>query len=155
MIATYMIGAKFTSCSPDLGELAVIDRLEQLNPVAVFITDGYAYKEKWFDVCGKSGRIVSRLKTVSIAIVCEGGDLVSGNERLREVFSDIPSSVELSLLSSILQNQTDRSEDCNILSHYLYKFDEPVLILFTSGTTGKPKALAHGPGVILNHVKVN
>lgn len=140
MLATAAIGAVFSSASPDFGVQGVLDRFSQIEPKILFACDGYFYNGKRIDCLGKVADISARLptvrKTVVVPYVTEGG-------------APLPMSkgVWLDAFTAPCADQED-------LRFEQIGFDDPLFILYSSGTTGIPKAIVHGAGgTLLQHVK--
>ena len=126
MLATTSIGAIWSSCGSELGPVAVLDRLSQIEPKVLFSVDGYPYKGKTFNFLPNAGRIARELpsleKVVVVPYVSENPDI-----------SCVPKSV----------SYTDFiSEGCGAeIEFEQVDFSHPVYIVFSSGTTGKPKCM--------------
>jgi acetoacetyl-CoA synthetase len=138
-LATASIGAVWSSCSPDFGPASVVDRFAQIEPKVLFAVDGYRYDGKDFD----------RLETVA---------------RLQEAMPSLERTVVLPYLSeepdlSPLQDAMPWEEllaagDGAELSFDRVPFDHPLWVLYSSGTTGLPKAIVQGQGgILLEHLK--
>ncbi|MEM2312915.1 MAG: acetoacetate--CoA ligase [Candidatus Nezhaarchaeales archaeon] len=138
MLATTSIGAVWSSCGTELGSMAVLDRFGQIEPKVLFTVDGYPYKGKTYNVLANVERIVEGIpslrKVVVVPYVTAKPDV-----------SRIPKSV--------LYDEFVSSEERPKLSFEQLPFDHPVYIMFSSGTTGKPKCMVQGPGVLINHLK--
>ncbi|TAK36505.1 MAG: acetoacetate--CoA ligase [Chloroflexota bacterium] len=138
MLATTAIGATWSSCATDIGPEAVLDRLGQIEPTVLFAVDGYFYKGKPFDSLTNAARIArgmpSLLQTVVVGYVNDHPQIDS-----------IPHGV---LYSDFLSKEASPR-----LAFEQLPFDHPVYIMFSSGTTGKPKCMVQGQGVLLNHLK--
>lgn len=138
MLATTSLGAVWTSTSPDFGFDGVIDRFGQVEAKILFVTDGYFYNGKTHDCIEKatviSEKIPSIQKTVVISFV--------GNEWQHQVDHSFIS------WDHVMDNN-------NTEVHYEYvDFHHPLYILYSSGTTGKPKCIVHGTGgILLQHKK--
>ena len=137
MLATTSLGAVWSSCSPDFGASGVVDRLSQVQPKVLFMTDGYLHKGKVFDMSEKNQAVLGLLDSVQTSIMMpllclEASDLYTTN-----CFEDIQQEFEG---SDLIFEQLD--------------FNEPLYILFSSGTTGVPKCIIHGVGgTLLQHLK--
>jgi acetoacetyl-CoA synthetase len=135
MLAATSIGAIWASCSPDFGSQGVLDRFVQLQPKILFCVDGYQYGGKIFDRRDELKRIVAGLD--SLKLVVEMPQL-SQRGRL-----DVP--IQTRSWESLLDHQPVASDDFEFEQVH---FDHPLWILFSSGTTGLPKAIVHCHGGI-------
>ena len=131
MLAATSLGAIWSSASPDFGVDGVLDRFGQIEPKVLFCIDGYYYNGKWIDCSEKNTEITnaipSLLKTVQVSY--HGND----DDDWAALFKPYQAK----------QVEYQRVE-----------FDHPLFIMFSSGTTGKPKCIVHGHGgTILQHVK--
>jgi len=139
MLATTSIGAIWSSCGTELGPGAVVDRLSQIEPKVLFTVGGYPYKGKVFDVLPRLDRIAKGVpsleKIVVVPYMAENPDL-----------GRVPKSV-------LYDNFASQEESLEIKFEQLPS-DHPVYIMFSSGTTGKPKCMVQGAcGILINHLK--
>ena len=124
-LATASIGAVWSSCSPDFGARSVIDRFEQIEPKVLLAVDGYRYNGRDFD---RSAQV----QEIAAAV---GGRLVR--------FGYLDGS-----------GWEDGFEQAGELTFERVPFDHPLWVLYSSGTTGLPKAIVQGQGgILLEHLK--
>ena len=139
MLATTSLGAVWTSCSPDFGERGVLDRFGQVEPTVLFTADGYYYNGTAHDSRDRVASFVAELPSVRQVIVCP---LIEDDPDV----SKIPNAVTL-------RDATAPYAATDIVFEQM-PFDAPVYIMYSSGTTGKPKCIVHGAGgVLLMHLK--
>jgi acetoacetyl-CoA synthetase len=136
-LAALSQGIVWSSCSPDFGVEGVLDRFGQIEPKVLFCADGYRYNGEEHDSLERVARLVDKLPSVRKVVV------VPHLEAQPDV-SEVPKAV---VLAEWLRRYTPREIDFAQLP-----FDHPVFILFTSGTTGKPKCIVHGAGGTLLQV---
>ena len=139
MLATISIGAIWSSTSPDFGEQGVIDRFGQITPRILITVDGYWYNQKTISIADKVINICKQMPSLEHLIVI---DYIGNPANLLAI--DIAINHDI-----IMQNDNYRP-----LSFKKLPFDHPGFILYSSGTTGKPKTIVHRcGGVFLTHVK--
>lgn len=139
MLAVTSIGAIWSSCGTELGPGAVLDRLSQIEPKVLFTVDGNPYKGKIFSVLPSVEKIAKGIPSLEKVIV------VPYMEEKPDV-SCIPNSVLYTDFISHERKLEIRFEQL--------PFDQPVFIMFSSGTTGKPKCMVQGAvGILINHLK--
>ena len=137
MLATSSLGAIWSSCSPDFGANGVIDRFGQIEPKALVTVDAYHYGGRVFAMGDKVRQVLAALPTVETTVVVhykgEGAlDLASEVSHDDFVAPYAPGPLEPEALP----------------------FDHPLYVLYSSGTTGKPKCIVHGAGgTLLQHLK--
>jgi len=137
MLATASLGAIWSSCSPDFGAQAAIDRLGQVTPKVLFICDGHQYQGKKHDGIAKIIELSNAMPSLKQIVICP---IINSHFNIK----DVPGAQKW---SGFLQP----AADCQFVS---LPFAHPLYILFSSGTTGKPKCIIHGAGgTLLQHVK--
>ncbi len=137
MLATASVGATWTSCSPDFGVPGVIDRFGQVRPRILFTADGYFYAGKTIDSLGAVAQLLARLEDVERVVVVP---YVSGAPDL----APLPRAVHFA----------DFGAPGAAEAFERLPFDHPLYLLYSSGTTGKPKCIVHGAGgTLLQHLK--
>ncbi len=135
-LATAAIGAVWSSCSPDFGPAGAADRLCQIDPKVLIAVPHYHYAGKHFDV------------TATIAAVAEDAAL----ERIIVVGEDVPEA--LSALDCTTLDEFVAPFAPKQIAFRRLPFRAPLVILFSSGTTGKPKCIMHsGAGLLIQHMK--
>ncbi|MFB0500349.1 MAG: acetoacetate--CoA ligase [Candidatus Hadarchaeaceae archaeon] len=139
MLATTSIGATWSSCATDIGPMAALDRFGQIEPKVLFTADGYFYKGKTFNTLLNAAEIVNGITSIKKVIVA------SYIEEKPDI-SHVPNSVHYDDFLS-------KESELEIKFEQL-PFDHPVFIMFSSGTTGKPKCMVQGAGgILINHLK--
>ncbi|MEZ4774658.1 MAG: acetoacetate--CoA ligase [Bacteroidia bacterium] len=137
-LATNALGAIWSSCSPDFGTASVIDRFFQIEPKILFAADGYRYNGKSHDRMLAVEELVEALPSVEKLIFLPYLNQNSAPENISD---------------SVLWSATF-SGNPPPLSFHRIPFNDPLWILYSSGTTGKPKAITHSVGgCLLEHVK--
>ena len=134
MLAAASIGAVFASASPDFGVAAVLDRFGQIEPVALIGCAEYVYAGKSIDCRAKLAEIAEGLPTTRLQVVVGAGSHgIDGFIDWRAALAEHPDAR---------------------LTFAQLPFDHPWYVLFSSGTTGKPKCIVHrAGGVLLMHAK--
>ena len=134
MLATSALGAIFSSCSSDFGIEGVIDRFEQIEPKILVSANGYLYNGKVIDRSEEIKTISKRLPSLEHILVVE---YISSN---KDIYN-FPN------FDTVFQSDT-------LESYVLCEFNDPLYIVFSSGTTGKPKCITHSiGGVLIQHAK--
>ena len=136
MLATASLGAVFSSCSTDFGVAGVLDRFQQIEPKILVTVDGYLYNGKPIERHEEVHQIVQGLNTLQNVLILK----YLNENHLKYSFSykDFDSVYR----SKPLENFTK------------VNFNDPLYIVFSSGTTGAPKCIVHGVGgVLLQHAK--
>jgi acetoacetyl-CoA synthetase len=138
MLATASLGAVWSSCSPDFGVDAVLDRFGQIAPKVLFATDGYFYNGKSVDSLPTVRALAERLHDLKAVIVI-------AYRNVQPDLRALPRAVSFGELT--LGERTE-------LRFEPVPFDAPLYILYSSGTTGVPKCIVHGVGgTLLQHRK--
>jgi acetoacetyl-CoA synthetase len=136
LLASASIGAVFSSCSPDFGAQAIVDRFRQIEPRILFACDGYAYGGKSIDCRAKAGSVAEQLAVEHLVIV------PFLNEQ-----PDISELTRAELFTALLVESAPEN-------YAALPFNHPLCIMYTSGTTGVPKCIVHGAGgTLLQHRK--
>jgi acetoacetyl-CoA synthetase len=131
-LATASLGAIWSSCAPEFGARAVIDRFAQIEPKVLLAVAGYRYGGKDIDRRAEVAGIRAELPTVERVVHVPYGSAV------------LPDAVDWNELLA----------DPSSPAFEAVPFDHPLCVLFSSGTTGKPKAIVHGHGgILLEHFK--
>lgn len=139
LLATASLGAIWSSASPDFGTQSVIDRFKQIAPKVMITVDGYRYGGKDFDrlntVKEIQAEIPSLVATITIPYLKEDADFSS-------------------LKNPISWREATEAKSPQPLTFNHVEFNEPLWILFSSGTTGKPKPIVHSQGgILIEHLK--
>jgi len=134
-LACASFGGIWSSCSPDFGKKAIIDRFEQIEPKILIACDSYTFKGKMYKCIDKIKYLVSSLKSVEKVIIVKYRDVGRIEFDNSVYWDEIPATEK-----QIAFEQMD--------------FGDPLYIMFSSGTTGKPKSIVHSVGgTLIQHVK--
>lgn len=139
MLATTSIGATWSSCATDIGSQAALDRLGQVEPKILFTADGYFYKGKRFNTCENAALVAKEIPSLKKVIVVS-------------YISDTP---DINIIPNAVHWKDFIAEDDGLSINFeQLPFDHPLYIMFSSGTTGKPKCMVQSAGgVLINHLK--
>ena len=133
-LATASLGAVWTSCAPEFGVQAVLDRFGQIDPVVLLVVDGYMYGSREIDRRSEVELIRAGLPSLraTVALQYVRDEVAAGAISWNELVAE-PAQVEFDQVAA----------------------DHPLYVLYSSGTTGMPKPIIHGHGgILLEHLKV-
>ena len=137
-LATNCLGAIWSSCSPDFGENAILDRFNQIHPKILLYSEIYLYGGKKINIKEKIKAVFGKIKSAKLLI------------RINYPDSSQEESSEIKDLNSIYDGEIKTKE----IKYEICKFNDPMYILYSSGTTGKPKCIVHNTGgPLIQHMK--
>jgi len=135
MLAATSVGAVWTSCSPDFGLGAVLDRFGQVRPRVLFAATSYRYGGKRFDYLDRVRRVTAGVDSIEKTVL-------------------IPYLEKPAAETGEVHWENCLATPAGDIVFEQLPFDHPVYILYSSGTTGKPKCIVHGAGgTLLQHLK--
>ncbi|MDQ3880951.1 MAG: acetoacetate--CoA ligase, partial [Chloroflexota bacterium] len=137
MLAAASIGAIWSSCAPEFGTRAVIDRFGQIEPTVLIGVDGYRYGDRAVDRADELAEIRAALPSVRATVV-------------------VPYLHQYAPLPPGAISWNDLTAQPGDLRFEPVDFAHPLVILYSSGTTGLPKPIVHGHGgILLEHLKIH
>jgi len=142
MAATAAIGAIWSSTSPDFGVSGVLDRFQQINPKLIFSVEAVSYNMKIHNHFDKLRQVVNGIgnsleKVVIVPFCCQ------------DVQDNQLEGKEISLKTFL-----DRAKGIKSIEYEQVTFDHPLFIMYSSGTTGKPKCMVHSVGgTLMKHLE--
>ncbi|HEU4392230.1 MAG TPA: acetoacetate--CoA ligase, partial [Solirubrobacterales bacterium] len=138
-LASASIGAVWSSCSPDFGPASVVDRFAQIEPKVLFAVDGYRYGGKDFDRRETLVQLQAQMPSLERTVVLPYLDPAP----------DLSALADATTWAELLSEGAGAE-----LAFERVPFDHPLWVLYSSGTTGLPKAIVQGQGgILLEHLK--
>ena len=165
MLATASLGAVWSSCSPDFGVKGVLDRFGQIEPKVLFCADGYRYAGKELDSLERVREIVRQIPSIQRTVVVPYMGMGPGEFETWAAFKrglgtgdgGLGPDASTGSETSAATEGSRPSPQSPIPSPELFvrlPFDQPLYIMYSSGTTGLPKCMVHGAGgTLLQHLK--
>ena len=141
-LSTVAIGAIWSSCSPDFGVKGVIERFSQINPKVLFITDQYFYNGKQINIIDRLPEILKAVPSIKNVVVINypGKKFLKNKDKIKKI--QLINWTELMKINS------------KNMIYPNFDFEHELAILYSSGTTGKPKCICHKTGgVLIQHKK--
>jgi len=141
-IASVSLGAIWSSCSPDFGTKGVVERFSQINPKVIFVANEYFYNGKKINILERIPEIIKQIPSIKYIVVTN----YPGQKKI--IKKPKANKVKVKFWSELM-----RANPSNIIFSK-FDFEHELAILFSSGTTGKPKCICHrNGGVLLQHKK--
>ncbi len=141
-IASVSLGAIWSSCSPDFGAKGVIERFSQINPKVLFVTDKYFYNGRKIDILARIPEIIKKIPSIKYIVIVN----YPGQKKTIHDFK--LGKIKLKYWKNILTSYPSK------IIYSKFDFEHEHVILYSSGTTGKPKCICHrSGGVLLQHKK--
>ena len=141
-IATTSLGSIWSSCSPDFGSKGVIERFSQINPKVLFITDQYFYNGKKINVLNRLPEILKLIPSIKSVVISNypGKKFIKNKYKFKKI--------NLFKWNELMQTNVEK------IDFERFDFETELAILYSSGTTGKPKCICHrSGGVLIQHMK--
>ncbi|MBN2240637.1 MAG: acetoacetate--CoA ligase [Dehalococcoidales bacterium] len=139
MLATTSLGAIWSSCSPDFGVKGMLDRFQQIEPKILFTANGYIYNGKTHDSLERVSSVLKDIPSIEKVIV------IPYTETSPDI-NNIPGAV--------LFDDFFADMEVSEIQFKQLPFDHPIYIVYSSGTTDKPKCVVHrAGGILLQHLK--
>ena len=141
-IATTSSGGIWSSCSPDFGSKGVIERFSQINPKVLFITDQYFYNGKKIDIFNRLPEILKLIPSIKSVVISNypGKKFIKNKYKFKKI--------NLFKWNELMQTNAEK------IDFKRFDFETELAILYSSGTTGKPKCICHrSGGVLIQHMK--
>ncbi|MDA9616369.1 acetoacetate--CoA ligase [Candidatus Pelagibacter sp.] len=141
-ISSSTLGAIWSSCSPDFGIKGVVERFSQINPKILFIIDKYFYNGKKINILERIPQILKKIPSIKhVVVVNYPGEKYSYNKYKSK-------KIKVIKWSELIKTKSQK------IQFRKYDFEQGLAILYSSGTTGKPKCIYHrSGGVLLQHKK--
>ena len=141
-LGTVGIGSIWSSCSPDFGINGVVERFSQIKPKVMFVTSEYFYNGKRINILERIPEIIKKLPSIKHVII----STYPGEKEIKKI-SKYKNIKIYKWKDVIQQNEIE-------LRFQKFDFEHELAILYSSGTTGKPKCICHkSGGVLLQHLK--
>ena len=136
-LASSSLGGVWSSCSPDFGFKSIFDRFSQIDPKVLIICDAYSFKGKTYDCTDRIKKLIYSIKSIEKVIIINH----EGSKRIKDS-------------KCIYWSNLDFSDNDSEINFSKMSFNDPLYIMFSSGTTGKPKSIVHSVGgTLIQHIK--